>query len=124
MTPHAKHLQFLMRWPNHSPAQRNAYEQIARPLIYEDYDPTTWQTMKSTNNFYSEMGWWFFKNFTETRFYEVWKAGVAHMVDKIDPKFFTYEMGKPVGFTGFMDTFYDLGPADFVNTDIIQGNLK
>ena len=124
MTPHAKHLQFLMRWPNHSPAQRNAYEQIARPLIYEDYDPTTWQTMKSTNNFYSEMGWWFFKNFSETRFYEVWKAGVAHMVDKIDPKFFTYEMGRPVGFVGFMDTFYDLGPTDYVNTDIIQGHVK
>jgi hypothetical protein len=39
------------------------------------------------------------------------------MVDKIDPKYFTYEMGRPGGFTGFMDTFYDLGPADFTNTD-------
>jgi hypothetical protein len=80
--------------------------------------------MKSTNNFYSEMGWWFFKNFSETRFYEAWKAGVAHMVDKIDPKFFTYEMGRPVGFTGFMDTFYDLGPADFVNTDAMLDLMR
>ena len=52
----AKYLQFLIRWPNHSVAQRGAYEQIAKPLIYPDYDPTTWQTIKSTNNFYSEMG--------------------------------------------------------------------
>jgi hypothetical protein len=29
-----------------------------------------------------------------------------------------------VGFTGFMDTFYDLGPTDYVNTDIIQGHIK
>jgi hypothetical protein len=121
LTDTAKHLQFLIRWPSHSVAQRGAYEQLAKPLIYPDYDPTTWQTTKSTNNFYSEMGWWFFKNFKDTKFYQVWEAGVAHMVDKIDPKFFTYEQGRPVGFVGFMDQFYDLGPTDYVNTDKIQG---
>jgi hypothetical protein len=124
MTDHAKHLQFLVRWPNHSVAQRGAYEQLAKPLIYPDYDPTTWQTTKSTNNFYSEMTWWFFKNFKDTRFYQVWEAGLAHMVKSIDPKFFTYEQGRAVGFVGFMDQFYDLGPTDYVNTDIIQGLLK
>ena len=124
MTDHARHLQFLVRWPNHSVAQRGAYEQLAKPLIYPDYDPTTWQTTKSTNNFYSEMTWWFFKNFKDTRFYQVWEAGLAHMVKSIDPKFFTYEQGRAVGFVGFMDQFYDLGPTDYVNTDIIQGLLK
>jgi hypothetical protein len=29
-----------------------------------------------------------------------------------------------VGFVGFMDTFYDLGPADFVNTDLSQELFK
>ena len=124
MTDHARHLQFLVRWPNHSVAQRGAYEQLAKPLIYPDYDPTTWQTTKSTNNFYSEMTWWFFKNFKDTRFYQVWEAGLAHMVKSIDAKFFTYEQGRAVGFVGFMDQFYDLGPPDYVNTDIIQGLLK
>lgn len=124
MTDHARHLQFLVRWPNHSVAQRGAYEQLAKPLIYPDYDPTTWQTTKSTNNFYSEMTWWFFKNFKETHFYQVWEAGLAHMVNTIDPKFFTYEQGRAVGFVGFMDQFYDLGPTDYVNTDVIQGPLK
>ena len=124
MTDHARHLQFLVRWPNHSVAQRGAYEQLAKPLIYPDYDPTTWQTTKSTNNFYSEMTWWFFKNFKETHFYQVWEAGLAHMVNTIDPKFFTYEQGRAVGFVGFMDQFYDLGPTDYVNTDVIQGCLK
>lgn len=124
MTPAAQHLQFLMRWPNHSVSQRGAYEQLAKVLIYPDYDPTTWQTTKSTNNFYSELTWWFFENFKDTRFYQVWEAGLAHMVKSIDPKFFTYEHGRAVGFVGFMDQFYDLGPTDFVNTDLIQGSLK
>lgn len=118
MTPHAKHLQFLIRWPNHSFAQRGAYEQIAKTLIYPDYDPTTWQTTKSTNTFYSEMTWWFFKNFKETNFYNVWQSGLNHITNTIDPKFFNHEMGRPVGFVGFMDRFYDLGPSDYVNTDI------
>jgi hypothetical protein len=124
MTPHAKHLQFLLRWPNHSMSQRQAYEQLAKPLIYPDYDPQTWQAAKSTNAFYSEMAWWFFKNFKDSQFYNVWEAGIAHVVSKIDPKFFNYELGKPVGFVGFMDQFYDLGPTDYLNTDIMQELLK
>ena len=70
------------------------------------------------------MTWWFFKNFKETHFYQVWEAGLAHLVDTIDPKFFTYEQGRAVGFVGFMDQFYDLGPTDYVNTDSIQELLK
>jgi hypothetical protein len=120
LSPMAQHLQFLVRWPNHSVAQRGAYEQLTKPLIYPDYDPTTWQTVKSTNNFYSEMTWWFFKNFKDTRFYNVWEAGLAHMVRSIDPKFLTFELGRAVGFVGFMDKFYDLGPSTYVNTDINQ----
>jgi hypothetical protein len=124
MSPAAKHLQFLIRWPNHSVAQRQVYEQLAKSLIYPDYDPTTWQATKGTNNFYSEMTWWFFKNFKDTRFYQVWEAGLAHMVKSIDPKFFTYEQGRAVGFVGFMDQFYDLGPTDYVNNDIHKEMFK
>lgn len=117
MQPGNRHLQFLIRWPNHSVSQRTTYESLTKPLIYPDYDPTTWQTSKPTNNFYAEMGYWFYKNFRETRFHQAWQAGIDHMVDKIDKKFFTYELGKPVGFVGFFDQFYDIGPSDFVNHD-------
>lgn len=106
-----KHLQFLIRWPNYSVAQRTTYESLTKPLIYPDFDPTTWQTTKSTNNFYSEMGYWFYKNFQHSDFYHIWQAGISSMVDQIDPKFFTYELKRPVGFVGFLDSFYDLGPA-------------
>jgi hypothetical protein len=118
MSPYAKHLQFIVRWPNHSIAHRGAYEQLAKPLIYPDYDMTTWQTMKSTSAFYCEMSWWFFKNFKETNFYGAWESGITHITNNIDAKFFNYEMGKPTGFIGFMDKFYDLGPSDYINTDI------
>ena len=118
MNPMNRHLQFLVRWPNHSVAQRTTYESLAKPLIYPDYDATTWQTSKPTNNFYAEMGYWFYKNFQDSRFYKVWEAGIDHMVNKIDPKYFTYELGRPVGFVGFFDEFYEIGSSDFVNNDI------
>lgn len=119
-----KPFQFLVRWPNHSATHRTTYEQVVKVLIYPDYDPTTWQTAKSTNAFYAEMNYWFFRNFKDTEFYQVWQAGLAHVTNTVDPKFFNYEMGKPVGFVGFLDRFYDLGPSTYINTDITKELLK
>lgn len=117
MLPHNKHLQFLLRWPNHSISNRTALESMIKPLIYPDYDPTTWQVNKPTNNFYAEMSYWFFKNLSQTHFRKVWQAGIDHVVNNVDPKFFTYKLDKPVGFVGFLSPFYDLGPATFINSD-------
>ena len=105
--------QYVCRWPNHSFVHKNAFESIVKPLIYPDYDPTTFQTAKPTNSFYNEMDYWFYTNFQETHQYLVWKAGLQYLVDSIDKKYFNYEMGKPVGFVGFLSPFYYLGEADF-----------
>jgi len=116
MMPQNKGLQYLVRWPNYSIAHRTTYEQVIKPLIYPDYDPTTFQVSKPTNSFYNEMDHWFYTNFTDTEVYKVWQAGLNLLVDKIDPKFFNNEMGRPVGFVGFLSPFYYLGPADFEST--------
>ena len=44
--PANSHLQFLARWPNHSNAQRTAYEAMIKPLVYPDYDQMTFQVGK------------------------------------------------------------------------------
>ena len=113
--PQNQMLQYVCRWPNYSYTHRNAYESILRPLLYPDYDPTTFQTVKATNSFYNEMDFWFYKNFSETNAYKTWQAGLSHIVSSIDPKFFNYELGKPVGFVGFISPFYYLGDAAFVD---------
>jgi hypothetical protein len=107
--PSNRYLRFLMRWPNYSWSQRNTYEQIIRPLIYPEYDPTTFQVLKPTNSFYNEMDHWFYTNFRETKFYQTWQAGLQHLIDNIDPKYFNYEIGKPVGLIGFLSEFYHFG---------------
>lgn len=116
--PSNKYLQHLARWPNYSFAQRTTFEHIIKPLLYPDYDPTTFQTSKPTNSFYNEMDFWFYQNFQETRAYKVWQAGLSHLVAKIDPKFFNQEMGRPVGFVGFISPFYYLGDAAFKDSGI------
>lgn len=109
--PANQYLQYLLRWPNHSIAHRTTYESVVKPIIYPDYNPSTFQVAKPTNSFYNEMDHWFYTNFQETRLYSVWKAGLQLLVDTIDPKYFNYELGKPVGFVGFLSPFYCLGDA-------------
>jgi hypothetical protein len=116
--PNNKYLQHLARWPNYSFAQRTTFEHIIKPLLYPDYDPTTFQTSKPTNSFYNEMDYWFYTNFQDTSAYRVWQAGLQHLIDNIDTKFFNKEMGRPVGFVGFISPFYYLGDAAFMDSEI------
>lgn len=116
--PQNSFLQYLVRWPNHSIAHRTAYEQMVKPLIYPDYDPATFQVAKPTNSFYNEMDFWFYKNFQHTNAYKTWQAGLDLLVRNIDDKYFNKELGRPVGFVGFLSPFYDLGPADYQDTGV------
>ena len=120
--PQNQFLQYLVRWPNHSIANRTAYEAMVKPLIYPDYDPSTFQVAKPTNSFYNEMDFWFYKNFQETNAYSVWKAGLQLLVNNIDSKYFNKELDQPVGFVGFLSPFYYLGPAQYVNSGVNSFN--
>ena len=110
-----KYLQHLVRWPNHSFAQRTTFENIIKPLIYPDYDHTTFQTGKPTNSFYNEMDYWFYVNFQETQPYKIWQAGLEYLIANIDNKYFNKELGRPVGLVSFLSPFYLLGTADFTD---------
>ncbi len=116
MLPQNKFLQHLVRWPNYSSPQRTAYEHIIKPLIYEDYDQTTFQCAKPTNNFYSEMDEWFFENFKDAPVFDIWQSALSDIISKIDSKYFNIASNKKVGFVGFLSPFYYIGDADFVDS--------
>jgi hypothetical protein len=116
--PANTYLQHLARWPNYSFAQRTTFEHIIKPLLYPDYDPATFQTSKPTNSFYNEMDHWFYTNFQDTHVYRAWQAGLKHLVDNIDPKYFNNELGRPVGFVSFISPFYYLGDAAYQDTGV------
>lgn len=118
MMPQNKALQFVVKWPNNSIANRTTYEQMVKPLIYPDYDPATFQVIKPSNSFYNEMDYWFYVNFKETHVYKTWQAGLDFLVRNIDEKYFNKEMGRPVGFVGFISPFYYLGSSAYTTTGI------
>jgi hypothetical protein len=64
------------------------------------------------------MDQWFYTNFQETQAYQVWKAGLEYLVKNIDAKYFNKEMGRPVGFVGFISPFYYLGEASFADANV------
>jgi len=109
--PHNVSTRYLLKWPNNSIAQRTAYEQILKPIIYPDFDPTTWQTTKPTNSFYNEMDYWFYVNFKGTKLYNAWEAGLNLLIDKIDPTYFTYQFNKPTGLMVMFSPFYYIGKS-------------
>ena len=118
---------YLLRWPNASIAQRTTYEQIARSIIYPDYDMATWQTDKPTNSFYNEMDHWFYQNFGQTNLYNAWESGLKFLTDKIDPQYFTHQHGQPVGLMAMFSPFYFLGTSQavapsnvFINRDYVS----
>ncbi len=119
-----QHLQYLLRWPNSSISNRTTYEQIVKPLIYPDYDPQTFQTAKPTNSFYNEMDHWFAVNFSESDAYKKQLAGQQLLVDMIDSKYFNYELGRPVGFVGFLSPFYCIGDATPAKERMIKVKIQ
>ena len=61
------------------------------------------------------MDHWFYTNFQGTHSYRTWQAGLDFLVKNIDAKYFNNEMGRPVGFVGFISPFYYLGEASFTD---------
>lgn len=112
--PQNHHLRHLVN--EQDPNRRTAYEFIAKSIIYPDYDLQTWQTSKPTNSFYNEMDHWFYTNFKDTNLYAAWEKGLQFLVDKIDPKYFYYQLGKPVGLGMQRSSLYYIGPATTINT--------
>jgi len=129
--PHNRHIGHLVQGIQGSPARRTAYEQVIKSIIYPDYDVETWQTVKPTNSFYNEMDHWFYTNLTGTNLYSAWESGLNFLLHKIDPKYFTYELGKPVGLNINCSTLYYLGPSTaelnqpgFINRDYLTQSNK
>jgi len=116
--PENRHLQYLILHAFKNPIQRTAYESVIKPIIYPDYDPITWQTAKSVKGFDCEMDQWFFTNFKDTRLFNVWEAGIELLIDKIDPTYFSYQMGKPFGLSNCLSKFYHIGDNTCANDPV------
>lgn len=105
-------MQNLLHWPNNNFAFRSFYEQLVKLIIYPDYDSSTFQTLKPTNNFYNEMDHWFHTNFKDTRLYTVWQAGIDYVVQNLDSKYIGYTDGVARDIISFDTPYYYFGECN------------
>lgn len=119
--PGNAHLRNLVAWPNTDIARRTAYEALVKSIVYPDYDHETWQTIKPTNSFYNEMDQWFYDNFSDTKLYSAWEAGLKFLTDKIDDRLLSKRTGpngtnEIVGLAMMTSPLYYLGPVTKLKT--------
>jgi hypothetical protein len=131
--PQNNNLKHLVKYPLKNSNHRTSYENIAKGIIYPDYDQNTWQTAKPLYNAFSEMDTWFHVNMKDTTFYGAWESGVKFLIDNVDSKYFQYQSGTPDGlhvckskmyYLGSENTKYAPTPAminqDYVKTEMIE----
>jgi hypothetical protein len=85
--PQNSGFKYLACWPNSNYALRTHLEQLIKPIIYPDYDFNTFQVAKSSNIFRAEMDTWFLKNMQDTSIFQVWEAGVKHVIENVHPRY-------------------------------------
>jgi hypothetical protein len=98
----------LLRWPNKDVSQRTTYEMIVKTIIYPDYDFRTFQAAKPTSCFQTEVDSWFYKNFQNSRPWDIWQSGLEFVKANINDRWFNYRFENKDGFVGFISPFYKI----------------
>ena len=106
----------IINWPCNDAINRSLYEQLVKAIVYPDYDQNTFQTQKPTNNIYNEMDAWFHQNFTGTKLYGVWNAGIQYLVNTLRKEHVSYNsIGVTTGSKHYFSTLYYIGDSTISN---------
>jgi hypothetical protein len=116
--PQNSAFKYLARWPNSNYALRTHLEQLIKPIIYPDYDFNTFQVAKSSNIFNAEMDTWFLKNMKDTQVFQVWEAGVKHVIENLHPK---YLENNNQGLRQYVSPLYYIGDETITSFGIDTG---
>lgn len=99
----------ILAWPNHDYNKRQAYEIIARSIIYPEWDLGVFQCNKTTSSVWSEWDNWFFDQYKNSPIYAAWFEGIEHVQKTIDRRFLAYNFdGRFEGFTGMINGHFYL----------------
>ena len=85
---------------------RSIHEKVLKSVIYSTWDLNYWQTNKSTLDWYSQIDDWFVKNYTDTKEFKIWRAGLDYI--KNNASDYTIKDSEDEGLISFMKV-YDIG---------------
>ena len=116
--PGHANMQNVLRWPNTNFAGRTIYEQVVKAIIYPEYDLSTFQTNKPTNNIWNEMDYWFHHNFKDSRPYQIWEAGIDFLTNNLNSEFVEYIHGRATNITMFDTPLYCFGESKITDVTL------
>lgn len=106
--PEYQKYQSAISWPD-SYTSRTFYENLVKPILYDRYDPSTFQTIKPIKNIYNEMDDWFWLNFSDTKMHQTWRAGIDYLLDNLAPDYVIKLQGRAQNIMPFYSPFYYIG---------------
>ena len=109
-------MQGVLQWPNSQFGNRTIYEQVVKSIVYPDYDLTTFQTFKPTNNIYNEMDYWFHHNYKGTKQYSIWEAGIDYVLNNINKDYIKYMHGQARDIVMYESPLYYFGDSNITPT--------
>jgi hypothetical protein len=89
---------------------REIHEPMLKPILYADTWNTNWyQTIKPSKDWYCELDSWFLRGYSNTKEYQIWKAGIDYIAKKIPSFVFKDEYGRAAGTTMIASQNYFVG---------------
>lgn len=84
---------------------RLVHEKVLRNLIYSTWNENWFQTDKSISDWNSEFDQWFYRGYSDTATYKIWKSGIDYMISNA-PRFLKYRPdGTPDGLMVFNNVY-------------------
>jgi len=100
----------LIQWGNpYNHTNKTLWDKIVGAIIYPGYSSKWFQAEKPSTLIFAEVDAWMY-NYHDLRFMQSWKYVIKNHMTGVDTKFIEYRDNKPIGYVGFFDQMYHLGP--------------
>ena len=92
---------------------RRVQEELLKHILYTTWNSSWFQVKKTTNDWDSELDYWFTRGWSETREYAIWNDGLKNLLPRIS-NFVSYDKGVIRGTKPCFSKYYYIG--SFENT--------
>lgn len=92
--------------------RRRVQEELLKTMIYSTWNREWFQVLKTTQDWNSELDYWFTKGWSDTKEYSIWLDGLKNLVPKISNFIVNEKQGRNIGTKPFFSKFYKIGSVE------------
>ena len=89
------------------------HERLLRTILYTTWDNSWYQADKALGDWYSEFDDWFFKDYNDTKAYQIWSRGIDYITNSLGEFIRQDDSGKIDGLMLFSKRYFisDMKPT-------------